>query len=85
MRDQIIQEQSVDQAAYRKSFSTEDHLLSTTLLMEQCSEWNVEVWLGLGDFEKAFDTVEHDLLWRALAEQAVATPYIDLLKKLYKQ
>jgi hypothetical protein len=29
---------SVDQAAYRKGFSTVDHLISTTLLAERCEE-----------------------------------------------
>ena len=79
----IVGQQSVDQAAYRKGFSTEDHLLSTTLLLESCAEFNVDVWLGLVDFEKAFDTVEHDTLWDALDELGVAQPYTNLLKKLY--
>eukprot|EP00959_Pyramimonas_sp_CCMP1952_P383620 8039344-Pyramimonas_sp.AAC.1 len=35
------------------------------------------------DFEKAFDTVEHDTLWAALADQGVPSAYIDLLKRLY--
>ena len=54
--------QSPDQAAYRKGFSTEDHLLTLNLLMERCKEWKAELWLGLVDFEKAFDTIEHDTL-----------------------
>jgi hypothetical protein len=45
----LLGKQSVDQAAYRPGYSTEDHLLSTTLLVERCSEWNVELWMGLVD------------------------------------
>ena len=67
----IIGQQSVDQAAYRQGFSTEDHLLCVTLLLERSSEWNAPVWLGLVDFEKAFDTVEHSTLWCALCELGV--------------
>jgi len=78
-----IAEQSVDQAAYRKGFNTEDHLISLTLLLEGCAEWNVNLWLGLLDFEKAFDTVEHKPLWKALEELKVPEEYIDLLKTLY--
>ena len=83
LNDAMISRQSVDQAAYRKGFSTEDHLLCTTLLVEQCNEWNIETWLGLVDFEKAFDTVEHDPLWDALTELGVNQSYINILKMLY--
>ena len=83
VKHMIIEQQSVDQAAYRKGFNTEDHLISLTLLTEACAEWNVHIWLGLLDFEKAFDTVEHKPLWKALQELQVQEEYIDLLKTLY--
>ena len=62
-----------------------DHLLTLTLLLESSAEWNVPLMLGLVDFEKAFDTVEHEPLWAALAELEVQTEYIDLLKVLYSR
>jgi hypothetical protein len=80
----LMPRQSPDQAAYRSGFSTEEHLLTLTLLTERSSEWNTDLWLGLVDFEKAFDTVEHDALWKVLAEQGVSQGYICLLRKLYK-
>ena len=52
----LMPQQSTDQAAYRAGYSTEDHLLTVTLITELCSEWRSELWLGLIDFEKAFDT-----------------------------
>ena len=83
IKETITKEQSVDQAAYRRGFSTEDHLITLTLLFESCREWNVPLWFGLVDFEKAFDTVEHAPLWRALDELGVGAEYIDMLKTLY--
>ena len=83
LEDTIIGQQSIDQAAYRKSFGADDHLLCLTLLLERCSEWNMEVWFGLVDFEKAFDTVEHAPLWAALKELGVTEAYVDMLKVLY--
>ena len=35
------------------------------------------------DFKKAFDTVNHDTLWKALQQQHVPQPYIQLLSQLY--
>ena len=63
LEDTIIGQRSFDQAAYRKRFGTDDHLLCLTLLLERCAQWNTEVWFGLVDFEKAFDTVEDAPLW----------------------
>ena len=80
----LLQSQSVDQAAYRPGFSTEDHLLSVTLLLERCHEWNIEFWMCLVDLEKALDTVEHEPLWKFLMDLGVHPAYVDLLKVLYK-
>ncbi len=79
----IVDAQSPDQAAYRKGYSTEDHLVTLTLLLEKASAWNFDLWFGLVDFEKAFDTVEHEALWKVLRSFGVAECYINLLVKLY--
>ena len=55
----IYMHQSCDHAAYRPGFSTEDHLMTLTLLIEGCREWSAELFVGLVDFEKAFDSIEH--------------------------
>ena len=46
----LIHEQSAEQTTYRQGLSTEDHLLSITLLLEKCLEWNCDLWFGLIDF-----------------------------------
>ena len=79
----LLSQQSSDQAAYRAGYSTEDHLLTVTLMTELCNEWRSELWLGLIDFEKAFDTVEHDVLWEVLKDQGLHSDYIDIIKRLY--
>ena len=80
----IVGQQSVDQAAYRPGFSTDDHLFCLMRMVESSSEWNIPLWLGLVDFEKAFDTVEHGPLWDALEELGVESQYVDVLKMLYR-
>ena len=79
----IIDRQSPDQAAYRAGFSTCDHLLTIVLLLERVTEWNCSFWLGLVDYEKAFDTVEHEPLWNVLRENDVEESYVHLLRLLY--
>ena len=79
----IFDFQSPDQAAYRPGFSTADHLLSLTLLLESAREWQQDLWLGLVDFEKAFDKVDHTALWKALDVAGVDGAYAHMLRKLY--
>ena len=80
MLEFIMPGQSIDQAAYRKGFSTDDHLLTLALTLEKTREWNIELWLGLVDFEKAFDTVEHESLWRVLESEGFPEGYTATLK-----
>ena len=81
--DYVMRHQSVDQAAYRKGFSTENHLLTVTMLTERSYEYNFPVWLGMVDFAKAFDTVDHAALWEVLRKQGIRSHYISLLRRLY--
>jgi len=39
--------------------------------------------MGLVDFEKAFDTVEHRALWATLADQGIDSGYLEVLQRLY--
>ena len=85
----LMPQQSPDQAAYRAGYSTEDHLLTVTLITELCSEWRSELWLGLIDFEKAFDTGARCIVggpkerrsatWRS--EELAAKYWCDLQRK----
>ena len=78
----LMPQQSPDQAAYRAGYSTEDHLLTVTLITELCSEWCSELWLELIDFGKAFDTGARCIV-EVLKDQGLHPDYIDIIKRLY--
>ncbi len=46
-------------------------------------EWDADLWIALVDFQKAFDTVEHDVLMKVLRDQGVSNGYVDVLQTLY--
>ena len=75
--------QSVDQAGFRKEFSTDDHLLTSTILIEKVWKSRKQLWICAVDFQKAFDSVKFDAIWEALKECEVEEGYIELLKSLY--
>ena len=83
MEPTLDSQQSHDQAGFRRKFCTEDHLFTNTMIQEIAQEWQIPIWIATLDFKKAFDTVSHDSLWSALAEQGVAPGYITLLAQLY--
>ena len=79
----LDQQQSKDQAGFRRHRSTTDHLFTCTIMQEIADEFQVPMWIAAVDFKKAFDSVTHTALWSALAEQGVNKSYIGLLCKLY--
>ena len=72
-----------EQAGFRKNFSTVDHLHTLVQIQEKTHEWQIPLWTCFIDFEKAFDSIEHDAIWAALKRQGVADGYIELLQRLY--
>ena len=78
-------EQSPDQAGFRSGFSTDDHLFTVEHLQEKGYEFQIPIWFAAIDFQKAFDSVEHQAVWNALARQHVPVAYIQLLQKLYSE
>ena len=75
--------QSVDQAGFRKDFSTDDHLLTNTILIEKVWRSRKQLWICAVDFQKPFDSVKFEAIWKALKECEVNEGYIELLSNLY--
>lgn len=74
-----------EQAGFRSGYSTTDHLHCITQIIEKCQEYQKPLFLAFIDFTKAFDSIEHHHIWKSLAEQGIATKYINILANIYKQ
>ena len=84
MAAELMKHQDVDQAAYRKGFSTEDHVITVLSLIERSHEFNLPLWMAMVDFEKAFDSIDHASLWKVLKKQSSTETYINLLSAMYE-
>jgi len=73
----------VEQAGFRKGYSTVDHIMSLNLLVEKCREWNLPLHLIFIDFKKAFDSIEFEAIWQALHHYGVDDCTIRMIKQLY--
>eukprot|EP00973_Karenia_brevis_P091395 12407261-Karenia_brevis.AAC.1 len=71
IRTTLEEAQQADQAGFRSGFSCDDHLQAIVLLVEASAEFNTALWACAVDFRKAFDSVEHDCIWKAMNEQGV--------------
>ncbi|KAK0418219.1 hypothetical protein QR680_013439 [Steinernema hermaphroditum] len=74
--------QPVEQAGFRRNFSTIDHLHAVNELLEKTREYRVPIYIVFVDFEKAFDTVEANAIWKAIERQGVPRQIIALLRRI---
>ncbi|CAG4950935.1 unnamed protein product [Colias eurytheme] len=76
--------QPIEQAGFRRGFSTIDHIFVVRQLIEKCVEYNQDLCVAFVDYEKAFDTVEHWAVFHSLQRCMVDTRYVEVLKEIYK-
>ena len=80
----LDQKQAEDQAGFRKSYQTTDHLATYRLIEQKCHEWGIKMWTSTVDFTKAFDSISHKSIWEALKSCNIDHEYISLLRKIYR-
>ena len=80
----LDQKQAEDQAGFRKTYQTTDHLATYRLIEQKCHEWRIKMWTATVDFTKAFDSISHKSIWEALKSCNVDHEYVSLLRKIYR-
>ena len=61
--DQTLREQ---QACFRQDRSCHDQIATLQIIVEQSIEWNSSLYINFVDYEKAFDSVDRETLWKVL-------------------
>ena len=78
-----FQVQSFDQHGFTPGIRIEDAILCTEIAMEYHEEFNMPLWRISMDIRKAFDTIDHIALMRALRSRGLPEEYVSLLSVLY--
>ena len=73
------------QAAYRRGFSTIDHLHAVTQVLEKTMEYNIPLYMAFLDYAKAFDSIQHRAVVEALRVHGVQEKYINIIKEMYAE
>ncbi len=79
----VISQQPLEQAGFWKNFSTIDHLFIVNQIIEKCQEYQVELHMALIDYNKAFDSLKRDFMFKALKNQGVPDNFIEIIKEMY--
>ena len=74
---------SEEQTGFRKDRSTVHQILILRLLAEKTKRNGKKIYNCYIDFQKAFDTIKHKVIWAVLRSYGVANKAVTLLEKIY--
>ena len=79
--DKVMRE---EQAGFRQDRSCTDQITTLCIIIEQSIEFLSSLYLDFMDSEKAFDSVEHQVLWNLLGLYGVPDKVIIITKLFYQ-
>ena len=72
-----------EQAGFRDGRSCTDQI-SMLRIKEQSIEWQSSLYINFIDFEKAFDSISREVLWRLLRYYGMPTKVVNIIRALYE-
>ena len=79
MKDEVDTQLRDQQAGFRKDRSCVDQIATLRIILEQSSEWNSPLYIHFVDFEKAFDSVDRDTIWKLLRHYGVPVKFVNII------
>ena len=72
------------QAGFRRNRSCADQIATLRIIVEQSLEWNSPLYVNFIDYEKAFDSVDRETLWKLLRHYGVPEKITNLIRCIYQ-
>lgn len=72
-----------EQAGFRAGKSCSDQIFALRNIIEQCTEWQRGLYLNFIDFEKAFDSIHRNTLWKILRCYGIPEDIVSIIKVFY--
>ena len=70
------------QAGFRKGRGTRDQIVDIRWIIEKAREFQKNIYFCFIDYAKAFDSVDHNKLWKILKEMGIPDHVTCLLRNL---
>ena len=71
------------QAGFRKSRGTSDQIANIHWIIKRAREFQEKVYFCFIDYDKAFDYVDHNKMWKILKKMGIPDHVTRLLRNLY--
>ena len=71
------------QAGFRKARGTRDQIANIHWIIKKAREFHKKIYFCFIDYTKAFDSVDHNKLWKILKEMEIPDHFACLLRNLY--
>ena len=71
------------QAGFRKGRGTRDQIANIHCIIEKAREFQKNIYFCFNDYAKAFNSVDHNKLWKILREMGIPEHLTCLLRNLY--
>ena len=79
--DKLLREQ---QAGFRKHRSCTDQTTTLRIILEQSIEWNSSLYVNLKKKEKAFDSIDREVLWSIMRHYGIPEKIVNIIKNTYQ-
>ena len=73
-----------NQAGFRRNRSCTDQIATLRIILEQSLEWRTPLYVNFIDYEKAFDSVDRNSLWKLMRHYGVPGKIVSLIRKSYE-
>ena len=85
LKQQLEPHLSEEQAGFRKDRSTVHQILTLRLIAEKAKRHGKKIYNCFIDFQKAFDTIKHKVIWAVLRSYGIEEKMVTLLQKMYEK
>ena len=72
-----------NQAGFRKNRSCTDQIATLRIIIEQSIEWKSPLLVNFIDYEKAFDSLDRETLWKLMRHYGIPDKLVKLVKASY--
>ena len=85
LKDAIDEQLRPEQAGFRKDKSCTDQIATLRIIIEQSLEWQSPLYMNFIDFQKAFDSIDRETIWKLLQHYGIPPIFLNLIKQLYHE